>query len=143
MAELNLVPNPTLLVVQGGVFLANIWLIDKLILKPYLKLKDARDRLTVGNQDATRSIHQEIENKSKIIRERLDKALDAARLELNAARQEATKQQEQMVNMAQENLERDLDHFRTSLKITLLEERAKTSQVVEGVSSEIYKKLFN
>lgn len=143
MAELNLVPNPTLLVVQGGVFLANIWLIDKLILKPYLKLKEARDRLTVGNQDATRSIHQEIENKSKIIRERLDKALDAARLELNAARQEATKQQEQMVNLAQENLERDLDHFRTSLKITLLEERSKTSQVVEGVSTEIYKKLFN
>jgi len=99
MAELNLVPNPTLLVVQGGVFLTNIWLINKLILKPYLKLKEARDRLTIGNQDATRSVHQEIELKSKTIKERLDKALDDARLTLNAARQEAEKQQEQMVEV--------------------------------------------
>ena len=142
MAELNLVPNPTLLVVQGGMFLTNIWLINKLILRPYLKLKEARDRLTIGNQDATRSVREEIELKSKTIKERLDKALDDARLTLNAARQEAEKQQEQMVNLAQENLERDLEHFRTGLKITLLEERSKTAKVVEDISQEIYKKLF-
>ena len=44
MASLELVPHPDVLVVQAGVFLANFVVVKKLLVEPYLTVRDKRER---------------------------------------------------------------------------------------------------
>ena len=92
MAELSLVPNPTLLVVQTGIFLNNVWLVNTLILKPYQKLKAARDQDTVGNQDEARRALKEVAAIVDIATETVCRELNAflpARVYQRPAKREA------------------------------------------------------
>ena len=59
MSGLNLVPNPTVLAVQAGVFMANIFVIKKLWLDPYLRVYEKRQANTTGSQTDAEKISKE------------------------------------------------------------------------------------
>ena len=143
MAELNLVPNPTLLVVQTGVFITNVWLINTLILKPYQKLKDARDQATVGNQDEAHRILKNIASMSAAIKQKTAEALEQARESIKSARDQAHKQQQQIVSAATDEAQKTLEGFRDELKRNLNAERERSKEIFGALSDELYKKLLN
>jgi len=143
MAELSLVPNPTLLVVQTGIFLTNVWLVNTLILKPYQKLKAARDQATVGNQDEARRTLQEVTTISEAIKQKTTAALEQARQSIKSARDQAQNQQAQLTAAASAESQTFLDGFRTDLKTNLASERAKSKEILGTLSDEIFKKLLN
>jgi len=143
MAELSLVPNPTLLVVQTGIFLTNVWLVNTLILKPYQKLKAARDQATVGNQDEARRTLQEVTTISEAIKQKTTAALEQARQSIKSARDQAQNQQAQLTAAANAESQTFLDGFRTDLKTNLASERAKSNEILGTLSDEIFKKLLN
>ncbi len=143
MAELSLVPNPTLLVVQTGIFMTNVWLVNTLILKPYQKLKAARDQDTVGNQDEARRTLKEVAAISETIKQKTSAALERARSTIKSAREQAQKQQNQITATATEESQSFLDSFRTDLKSNLSSERAKSKEILGPLSDEIFKKLLN
>jgi len=143
MAELSLVPNPTLLVVQTGIFLTNVWLVNTLILKPYQKLKAARDQATVGNQDEARRTLQEVATISEAIKQKTTAALEQARQSIKSARDQAQNQQAQLTAAANAESQTFLDGFRTDLKTNLASERAKSNEILGTLSDEIFKKLLN
>jgi F0F1-type ATP synthase membrane subunit b/b' len=143
MAELSLAPNPTLLVVQTGIFLTNVWLVNTLILKPYQKLKAARDQATVGNQDEARRTLQEVTTISEAIKQKTTAALEQARQSIKSARDQAQNQQAQLTAAASAESQTFLDGFRTDLKTNLASERAKSKEILGTLSDEIFKKLLN
>ena len=59
MSGLNLIPNPTVLAVQTGVFMANIFVIKKLWLDPYMKVYEKRKASTTGSQSDAEKIGKE------------------------------------------------------------------------------------
>ena len=62
MSSLNLVPNPTIMAIQAGLFVANFVAVKKLLLEPYLKVYDQRQDLTVGNKTEAIKILEENES---------------------------------------------------------------------------------
>ena len=55
-SSLNLNPDLAVIGVQAGIFLANMFVVKKLMLEPYLKVKAARDKSTGGNQGDASSL---------------------------------------------------------------------------------------
>jgi F0F1-type ATP synthase membrane subunit b/b' len=143
MAELNLIPNPTLLAVQTGVFLANVWIVNALILKPYQKLKESRENLTTGKQDESKAVRAEIAVRLDDIKKQTSDAFEKARKMLAQAREQASNQQAEIVSSAHLAVQTELDQFRIALKSNLDQERAKAPQVVQGLAQEVFQKLLN
>lgn len=143
MAELNLIPNPTLLVVQSTVFLANVWIVNSFILKPYQKLKESRDKLTTGRQDESKAVRVEIANRLDAMKQQTSAAFEQARQMLSSAREQAAKRQAEILSAAHTEAEATLNQFRVALKSNLDQERAKAPQVVNELAGEVFKKLLN
>ncbi len=143
MAELNLIPNPTLLAVQTGIFLANVWIVNTLILKPYQKLKESREHLTTGKQDESKAVRAEIAVRLDDIKKQTSAAFEKARKMLGQAREQASSQQAEIVSKAHLAAQAELDQFRSALRSNLDQERAKAPQVVHGLAQEVFQKLLN
>ena len=143
MAELNLIPNPTLLVVQSTVFLANVWIVNSFILKPYQKLKESREKLTTGRQDESKAVRVEIANRLDAMKQQTSAAFEQARQMLSSAREQAAKRQAEILSAAHTEAEATLNQFRIALKSNLDQERAKAPQVVNELAGEVFKKLLN
>ena len=71
MSSLNLTPNPSILLVQLGLFLANLFVIKKLILQPYLALRARREAMTTGNAGEAQKLAHEASEKAKQIDDKL------------------------------------------------------------------------
>jgi F0F1-type ATP synthase membrane subunit b/b' len=143
MAELNLIPNPTLLVVQSTVFLANVWIVNSFILKPYQKLKESREKLTTGRQDESKAVRVEIASRLDAMKQQTSAAFEQARQMLSSAREQAAARQAEILSVAHTEAEATLNQFRSALKSNLDQERAKAPQVVNELAGEVFKKLLN
>jgi F0F1-type ATP synthase membrane subunit b/b' len=143
MAELNLIPNPTLLVVQSTVFLANVWIVNSFILKPYQKLKESREKLTTGRQDESKAVRVEIASRLDAMKQQTSAAFEQARQMLSSAREQAAARQAEILSAAHTEAEATLNQFRSALKSNLDQERAKAPQVVNELAGEVFKKLLN
>jgi F0F1-type ATP synthase membrane subunit b/b' len=59
MSQLNLTPDPVLLATQATIFLANMLVVKKLILNPYLAVRSRREAATGGSQDEAQNLSRE------------------------------------------------------------------------------------
>lgn len=143
MAGLNLTPNPAIMAVQAGVFLANIYVVKKLWLDPYMKVYKKRQEKTRGAQSEAESILKrnvasisEIDGRisqasidAKAVRARIH---DDMSKEKNAALLEAAQEAEQIVQTSRAQLEANLE-----------QELQKIPKIVNQLSNDFYAKVIS
>ena len=89
MSQLNLTPDPIVLGAQAAIFLANMFVVKKLILTPYLSVRSRREASTGGNQDVALKLTTDAQALETKITERMRAAHKEAASAREAIKQEA------------------------------------------------------
>lgn len=139
MASLNLIPNPPVLAVQAVIFLANVVLVKKLFVEPYLQVKDRRDKVTIGSKDDATRLLAEAEQISQRVNERLQSAYDAAKVEREAIRNAAIAKRDDLLAAAEKDAKAHVESVERQIGDAMTREKAKVSGVVESLTDEVYR----
>lgn len=143
MAALNLDPNPLIIAAQMGIFIGAIVVVKKLMVNPYLKVKDRRDGLTVGSTDHAKALVQENEQISGTIQNHLQGAFQYAKEVKESHLDAAETQSREILAQAKTAIEAESTQLAEQLKKDLTAETAKAKQYVDSLASEVYKKVVD
>ena len=138
MAAINLIPNVSVIVGQGLVFGAAIYVVNSLIVKPYRELREKRDSLTTGSQSEAKSMLKEIDDKTAEIKESRSKALSEASAVRNEAREKASSSANGIITEAKSKAEAEMAKVRDEFSGNLSAELGKVPTVVNQISGEIF-----
>jgi F0F1-type ATP synthase membrane subunit b/b' len=143
MANLDLIPKLPVLAVQAGIFVANLGIMKKLFMEPYLKVRNAQDSQTIGSQgDAARLLAQ-ADQVSAEINARLQAALVMAKEGREKVRGVAVAKRQALLGAAQAEVKSELDRVEGDIKAQIEAERAKVPNVVASLANEVYKIALN
>ena len=117
-----LLPDPVVMTIQAGLFLATVVVVKKNILDPYLKLKAKREELTVTSQAKSKDIEAQVLEMEKSLKQSLDSARTKARAEVDKIKtivmskageiqQKAQDQAEQILEKSLGTLNKDIEAF--------------------------------
>lgn len=139
MAALNLVPNPSVLIVQVGVFLVNMAVVKKLFVEPYLVVRERREALTVGSKDeATRAL-AECETITQAIEARIVATATEAKKERERLRNAALEKRAAVLAAANAETQKTVEAVEQQIRQDLVAERAKVPSIVASLTDEVYK----
>lgn len=139
MASLNLVPNPTVLAVQAGLFLVNCFVVKKLYVEPYLRVRDRREALTVGSKDEAVRALSESDALAQKIEARISAAMLEAKAERERIRQVALANRDTLVADATAESRRNVEAVERQIQQEVAGERLKIPQIVASLTAEVYK----
>ncbi len=141
MSSLNLTPNPTIMVIEAGVFLVNFLVVKKLLLEPYLSVNAKRKQLTEGNQ--SQAEHLEIENQQSAqkIKTQLGMVADESRALREQAVLSAKSKRDSIVHSASEVASQTIESMRQELSRELAAEQARIPALVERLTKEFVQKV--
>ncbi len=137
MSTLNLIPDLELLTVHAGLFLANIWVVKKLIFEPYIKMRDKRAGLTVEMTAQAKADLAEVQKENQVLDELLAKELTAYKNEKAEILAVEKAKKEQAVLLAKE-------HAKEAIKASLAEvmkEKEKKEAEILNLAGEVAKGL--
>lgn len=138
MATINLVPNPTVLVVQTGVFLANLVIVKKLILEPYLALKDKRESLTSGQASDAQKILADCETMTQKITTTIQSAVSESSKAAQSILADAQKKKDAILKVAEEKAKATFESAKSEIAESLAQEKGKVPEAVRKLADEIY-----
>jgi len=139
MAELNLVPNTTVVVVQTGIFLANLVVVKKLIVDPYMRLREKRDSMTSGAQGDAVRLTAESETMARQIEERLNAASREAASARDATRQGANTKADAIRKSAETDAKAAVAKVSAEVAAELTQQKAKIPAVVKQISDDVFR----
>ena len=142
MGSLNLVPNPTVMAVQAGLFVANFVAVKKLLLDPYLKVYDKRQNLTVGNQNEAAELLQKNESAMKEIKQTLLNASEEATKLRNTLTSEANATKANLIKSAETDAKASVYSVRKQIQDSMKEELAKVPSLVDDLTDVIVKQVL-
>ncbi len=141
MSSLNLVPNPTIMVIQAGLFLANFFVVKKFLLEPYLKVHSERVKLTEGSQQQAEHLQQE----SSQAVDRIHARLQEVGVETRSLREQtiatARIKRDDLVSRATEEANRVVASMRQELSRELEEQRRLVPDLVRSLSQQLVDKI--
>jgi|GEM_PF-552187 len=141
MAELGLFPNPTIMAIQGVIFVGALFSANHFIIKPALRLHNERRRRTSGAVEGAKSLELRAEALEVAYLQELKVSTDAARnlrlSEVLAGQAEA----ESILGQANVSARAHVDSIQTELREAVVTERAKLPALVESVSASILTQL--
>lgn len=143
MSSLHLVPNPTIIAVQAGVFLANFVIVKKFYLDPYLKITGKREAMTDGSQEESASIEKKnAETSARMERQlrELNEHTHEHRARLNA---EADDKSSKILQLAENEAESIIAGVQEEIKLAVEKESANIPETVEELTSAIYKQTLS
>ena len=142
MSSLNLVPNPTVMLVQTGLFLANFVVVKKLILEPYLSVYDKQQSKTVGNQAEAEALAKE----SIALEKQIDASIDEVKNRLSSTREstlaDIQKQRDAIVAAAEAKSSATIDAMRKEIQEVVAAERTKIPATVEEMSELVVNRVL-
>lgn len=143
MSSLNLVPNPQLMVAQAVVFFANLYVVKRLMVEPFLKLKEKREEKTTGSDVLAKNMMFECERKESEI----EKKTASFFLENNENRKkikdEARKKQQQLLSQSREENEQKIISYTKELRDSYEQEKKKIGSAVNSLSEEFYRIILS
>ena len=142
MSSLNLVPNPTVMLVQAGLFVANFVVIKKLILEPYLSVYDRQQAKTTGSQSEAERLDLESIDLEKKIAAAIDTTKDNLAEQRQAALKAARSESEAVVAAAETSANQTIETMRQEVAATIAEERAKIPGIVEEMSELVVQRVL-
>ena len=143
MANLDLIPKLPVLAVQAGIFVANLGIMKKLFMEPYLKVRNAQDGQTIGSQGDAARLLAEADQVSTEVNARLQAALHSAKEAREKVRGTAIAHRQTLLSAAQAAVKSELDRVEGEVKAQMEAERAKVPNVVASLVNEVYKIALN
>jgi F0F1-type ATP synthase membrane subunit b/b' len=141
MSSLNLNPNPTIMIVEAGIFLLNFVAVKKLFLDPFLKVQDQRFRLTEGSQHEAEKIQKDNHSKAELIHQRLSGAANESRVQRDKTIASANGQRDEVISKASAEASSIIENMRQELSRELASERGKIPQLVQTLTRDFVQKL--
>ena len=141
MARLELQPDFRMIVVQTGLFLANLYIVNKLFILPFLRLKNKRDEVTVGKRQAAKKQINEIEAIHQKIETRLSKALIESRRLREEKRNKALVKHKKIVSEARKDAEVHIRKIKEDIERVLQKEYSRIPEIVGELSERIYQEV--
>jgi F0F1-type ATP synthase membrane subunit b/b' len=142
-AGFEIAPNPTVLLAQAVIFAANLVVVKKLFIAPYLRVRDERDSLTVGSKDAADKAVVEAELIGNGIDERIVAASEVARREREVLRQTALEKRQALLEAAEAEGKRTIAEMEKQIQQDLMTERQKIPAIVAELSTQVYQSTVN
>jgi F0F1-type ATP synthase membrane subunit b/b' len=139
MASLEIIPNLDVLVVQGCIFAANLVVVKKLLVEPYIAVRDRREKLTIGSKDEASSALADAEGVSKAIGQRLESASTDAKKARDALRETALQRRQALLTEAEGLAKKHIEAIEADIKAELQRERSKIPSTVASLTDEVYK----
>lgn len=141
MAALNLDPNPLIIAAQMGIFIGAVVVVKKLMVEPYLRVKDKRDGLTVGSTDHAKTLVAENEKISADIQGQLQDAFQYAKKVKESALDSAESKSRTILADAKTHIEAESTKLEQELRGNLSEETGKAKSFVDTLATEVYQKV--
>lgn len=138
LAALNLTPDAGLVLTQAGLFLTNLYVVKKLMLDPYLKLKDKRYQLTLGGQKEAQEASQDVAAKTKLIDSKIAEAMGQAKLFREERKAQAQAKQLEMVDGAKAESKKKVEAVGAQVSAALEEELKKIPALVKSTTDEMF-----
>lgn len=143
MASLELIPKVPVLIAQTGVFLANVFVIKKLFVEPFLSVKDRRDAATVGSADHAVKILQEADRLASDITSKVETAYTQASAAREAQRNQALAKKTDLIKAADDEARRHIESIEKQIKQEVESERQKIPAIVNSLTQEFYTKTIS
>ncbi len=142
MSSLNLSPNPVIMAATAGVFIANLIAVKKLLLEPYLKVRDQRIKATFGNQAAAEQLEVENTRATEKIRDRIAQASLEARNFRDSSLATAKQKRDELLAAASKEATDVVTAMRGDLVKELAEQRQAVPAIVQQLSRQFVDRLI-
>ena len=140
MKDIGVVPNHTLLI-QAILFLAFVFVVNFLLVKPYVGAIRRREQMRDENLASARKLREEAQGYLAEAREVLERArAESARI-LESARKEAGKIRSEILGSAEEDAQREVAERVQEIKDLLEKEKEKLERSVRELAKELVKKI--
>jgi F0F1-type ATP synthase membrane subunit b/b' len=143
MAGLHLVPNPAVLLVQTGLFVANVIVVKKLMLEPYLRVRAKRFSATEGSLDFAATTTETNEKLTKELELKLMSAQAEIKRDAQLLIDKANAEREVLLKSAEGKARESLGQVEAMVKKELDEERQKLPKIVEELVPVLYKQIMD
>jgi F0F1-type ATP synthase membrane subunit b/b' len=143
MAGLHLMPNPGVLLVQTGLFVANVIVVKKLMLEPYLKVRAKRFSATEGSLDFAATTTETNEKLTKELELKLMSAQAEIKRDAQLVIDKANAEREVLLKGAEGRARESLGQVEAMVKKELDEERQKLPKIVEELVPVLYKQIMD
>lgn len=142
MSSLNLSPNPTIMAITAGIFVANLIAVKKLFLEPYLKVRDQRIKATFGNQSEAEQLEVENSRATENIRTRISQASLDARNFRESTLVTAKQKRDELLAAASKEASEVVNAMRGNLVKELAEQRQAVPAIVQQLSRQFVDRLI-
>jgi F0F1-type ATP synthase membrane subunit b/b' len=143
MAGLHLMPNPEVLLVQTGLFVASVVVVKKLMLEPYLKVRAKRFSATEGSLDFAATTTETNEKLTKELELKLMSAHAEIKREAQRLIDKATEEREALLKGVEGKARQSLGQVEATIRQELAEERKKVPKIVEELVPVLYKQIMD
>jgi F0F1-type ATP synthase membrane subunit b/b' len=139
MSSLNLTPNPEVMAITAGIFFANFYAVKKLLLEPYLTVREQRIKATIGSQVQAEQLELENSRSVEKIRSRMVAASLEGRDFRDALLVTAKQKRDEMLAMASQEAAEVI----ASMHSTLLNELAEQKQAVPAIVNQLSRQFVD
>lgn len=143
MSSLNLVPNPTVLIVQTGIFLVNAVVAKKFILEPFIRVHKQRYGATKGSQELAIKLEEDNKTKTQGITFKIQEAASSAHKMRDEIVSKARNEKDLILKKAENEAREYLDAMSKEIKAQIENERTKIPSIVVAMTSEVYQQTIN
>ena len=142
MSSLNLSPNPVVMAVTAGIFLANFYAVKKLLLEPYLTVREQRIKATIGSQAAAEQLEMENSRSVEKIRSRIMEASQDGRVFRDTVLASAKQKRDEMLTAASQEASEVIASMRSTLLKDLAEQKQAVPAIVQQLSRQFVDRLI-
>lgn len=138
MAGINLTPQLDVIIGQSIVFGAAYVVTKNLMLKPYLKLRAAREEQTIGSKQSAEEMFKEIEKMKHHIKEKTDGVYQGLSELRKSLKGDALEQSQNIISSAKQKAEAELNEYSEKLTSEFRAEELKVGEIARSLSEELY-----
>ncbi len=142
MSSLNLHPNTTIMATQAVIFLANFWAVKKLLLEPYLHVREQRIKATFGSQAAAEQLELENVKSAEKIRNRINEASLDSRSFRETLLTAAKTKRDELLAAASKEATTVIEGMRGDLAKQLAEQKLAIPAIVQQLSKQFVDRLI-
>jgi F0F1-type ATP synthase membrane subunit b/b' len=138
MAQLNLSPDPVVLGAQAAIFLANMLVVKKLILEPYLSVRSRREASTGGSQTEAQSLLNEADALEDKITQRMRAAHKDASIARDKIKNEAMNKRTAILAQADAEAKKEQAKIISEIESNLREERLRKDATIKEIADGFF-----
>lgn len=138
MAQLNLTPDPVVLGAQAAIFLANMFVVKKLILEPYLSVRSRREASTGGSQNEAQTLLNEADALEEKITQRMRAAHKDAAIARDKIKTDAMNKRAGVLAQADAEAKKEQAKIMNEIEANLREERLRKDTTIKEIADGFF-----